>query len=102
MSLLSSNTLICFTAGCRKYRKKSEKYHTPQKGEANLKFGSLVLQHTSPKVAAGMADSVDMDQSDLGLHCLPRPVCPNSKVHYKFLAINFIPILNFTPKIPRK
>ena len=36
-----------------------------------------------PKDAAEMANSVDPDQivqeqSDLGLHCLPRPVCPKT------------------------
>ena len=37
----------------------------------------------SPKDADGKANSVDPDhqtaplkQSDLGLHCLPRPICP--------------------------
>ena len=29
--------------------------------------------------ADGMANSLDADQqSDLGLHCLPRPVCPKT------------------------
>ena len=28
----------------------------------------------SPKDAGGIANSVDPEQSDLGLHCLPRPV----------------------------
>ena len=39
----------------------------------------------SPKDADGMANSVDPDQtaqSDLGLHCLPRPVCPKTKDHF--------------------
>ena len=37
-----------------------------------------------PKDAEGIANSVDPDQllleeqSDLGLHCLPRPVCPKT------------------------
>ena len=33
-----------------------------------------------PKDADGMANSVDSDQeqSDLGLHCLPRSVCPKT------------------------
>ena len=37
-----------------------------------------------PKEADGMANSVDPDQtllqkqSDLGLHCLLRPICPNT------------------------
>ena len=31
------------------------------------------------KDADGMANSLDVDQqSDLGLHCLPRPVCPKT------------------------
>ena len=30
-----------------------------------------------------MANSVDLkEQSDLRLHCLPRPVCPDIKDHY--------------------
>ena len=38
----------------------------------------------SAKDVNEIADSVDPDQtapkeqSDLGLHCLPRPVCPNT------------------------
>ena len=36
-----------------------------------------------PKDAEGIANSVDPDQeqSDLGLHCLPRLVCPKTKEH---------------------
>ena len=39
------------------------------------------IEKLCPKGADGMANSVDPDQttleeqSDLGLHCLPRPVC---------------------------
>ena len=33
----------------------------------------------SPNDADGMASSVDPDQTaPLGLHCLPRPVCPKT------------------------
>ena len=41
-----------------------------------------------PKDADGLANSVDPDQtapplgSDLGLHCLPRPICPKTLDHY--------------------
>ena len=41
-----------------------------------------------PKDAYGMANSVDPDQtllqkqSDLGLHCLLRPICPNTQNLY--------------------
>ena len=35
-----------------------------------------------PKDVHRMANSVDPDQSDLGLHCLPRTVCLKTKGHY--------------------
>ena len=38
----------------------------------------------SPNDADGMANSVDSDQteqSDLGLHCLPRHICPKTQDH---------------------
>ena len=41
-----------------------------------------------PNDADEMANSVDPDQtapleqSDQGLHCLPRPVCPKTEEHY--------------------
>ena len=28
--------------------------------------------------ANGIANSEDPDQSDLGLHCLPKPICPKT------------------------
>ena len=31
-----------------------------------------------PNDAGRMANSVDLDQTALVLHCLPRPVCPNT------------------------
>ena len=34
----------------------------------------------SPKDADGMANSVDPDRSDLGLHCLLRPSCPKTYI----------------------
>ena len=35
----------------------------------------------SPNDADGMANSVDPDQqSDLGLHCLPRHICPKRPI----------------------
>ena len=37
---------------------------------------NIALMH--PKDADGMANSVDPDQSDLGLLCLLRPICPNT------------------------
>ena len=33
---------------------------------------------THPKDAHGMANNADSDQTDLDLHCLPRPVCLKS------------------------
>ena len=43
-----------------------------------------------------MADSVDPDQmplfvaSDLGLHCLLRPVCPNIKGNYGIQLLHYM------------
>ena len=38
---------------------------------------SVFLRVMHPKDAEGLANSVDPDQTaDLGLHCLPRPICP--------------------------
>ena len=39
----------------------------------------LYYRVMSPNDADGMANSVDPDQTaPLGLHCLPRPVCPKT------------------------
>ena len=44
---------------------------------------SFYYRLIGPKDADGMANGVDPDQqSDLGLHCLPRPVCPKTYEHY--------------------
>ena len=32
----------------------------------------------SQKGADGMENSVDPEDPDLGLHCLPRPICPKT------------------------
>ena len=36
----------------------------------------------SPNDADGMANSVDPDQTDLGLHCLPGHICLKTWDHY--------------------
>ena len=36
------------------------------------------LRVMHPKDAEGIANSVDPEQSDLGLHCLSIPVCPKT------------------------
>ena len=48
-----------------------------------------------PKDAEGMVNSVDpnQEQSDLGLHCLPRPVCLKTKDHLVLFRFCF-----FLPK----
>ena len=38
-----------------------------------------------PKDEEGIANSVDPEQYDLGLHCLPRPVCPKTSKQYGYL-----------------
>ena len=51
----------------------------------------------SPNDAGGMANSVDLleEQSDLGLHCLPRHIRPKTKHHYgiKYLGILLLSLL---------
>ena len=37
------------------------------------------LMDLPQKDANGIANSEDPEQSDLGLHCLPRPICPKTK-----------------------
>ena len=37
--------------------------------------------------ANGIANSEDPEQSDMGLHCLPRPVCLNTLDHYSMPLI---------------
>ena len=55
---------------------------TPEKiAVITLRFEQHRIMH--PKDGDGMVNSVDPDQtvpeqSDLGLHCLPRPVCPKT------------------------
>ena len=62
-----------------------------------LKFEQGGFTVVCPTDEEGVANSVDPDQtapleqSDLGLHCLPRPVCPKSLEHYSrsFREIHF-------------
>ena len=55
------------------------------KDDGTVKFYNAIM---CQKDADGMANSVVPDQtapqeqSDLGLHCLPRPICPNIQNFY--------------------
>ena len=40
------------------------------------------------KHANGIANSEDADQSDLDLHCLPRPICPKTYDHYGIVSLS--------------
>ena len=42
----------------------------------------------SPNDADGMANSADPDQTALGLHCLPRHICPKTEDHYGVPPLN--------------
>ena len=44
--------------------------------------------------ADGIANNVDPDQSDLGLHCLPRPVCPKTQDHFSRIFSGAVVTLN--------
>ena len=41
-----------------------------------------------PKDADKIANSVDPDQT-LGLHCLPRPICPETEHRYDIFLVGF-------------
>ena len=43
-----------------------------------LKFEQGGFRVMRPKGAKGIANGVDPDQTALGQHCLPRPVCPKT------------------------
>ena len=73
------NTILLFIP----YYRKFPEYSDTQKICCNhSKIWTLWLYQrvTSPNDADGMANSVDSDQTapDLGLHCLPRSVCPKT------------------------
>ena len=65
-------------------------YHENPKISDTQKIAVMILKlklHSNgPKDADRTANSVEPDQtaprSDLGLHCLPRPVCPKTYNHY--------------------
>ena len=57
-----------------------------------------------PKDACRMAnrvgpDHTDQEQSDLGLHCLPRPISPKTLNHYGIAFISMILSLQQTTKV---
>ena len=41
-----------------------------------------------PEDAAGMANGADPDQSDLAMHCLPSPLCPDTYGKYYFPLVH--------------
>ena len=70
-------------------------FHTPENfAVIYLKFKQRgqILGYFHQKDANGIANSVDPDQtppleqSDLGLHCLPRPICPKRYIAHLFLT----------------
>ena len=62
------------------YRKTPKISDTPKLCCNHLKSWTrwLFLRVMHPKDAEGTANNVDPDQTALGLHCLPRPVCPKT------------------------
>ena len=68
-----------------KYRKFPKFSDTGKIGCNNSKIHTKRLNHSvmHPNGEDRMANSVDPDQTaDLGLHCLPRPIRPNTYDHY--------------------
>ena len=82
------------------YRKNSKNSDTLKNcGGNHPKIGTVLFYHRviGPKDADGMANSVDLDQtaplgaeSDLGPHCLPRPVCPKASEHINGTSISML------------
>ena len=58
-----------------------------------------------PKDADGMANSIDPDQlllqkqSGLGLHCLLRPICPNTIEFVRYLILAILMVKKKTAKV---
>ena len=79
---------IHFLSDCRNTVKKSKQTGHRKNCCSYPKIGTVSLYYIvmGPKDAEGIANSVDPDQtaleeqeqSDLGLHCLPRPFCPKT------------------------
>ena len=78
------------------YRKNPKTLDT-QKSYCKNNIILIHLVMDPPQDADRMVNNVDPDQtlirlqSELGLHCLPRPVCPKTYEHYGICFI-FIPI----------
>ena len=66
------------------YYRKNPKYSDTPKiccNHPKIRTRWLYQRVMHPKDAARIAKSVDPDQTaplDLGLHCLPRPICPKT------------------------
>ena len=57
------------------------KIRTPEKfAVITLKFeqGGFTIRVMHPKDVDRVANTEDPDQFELGLHCLPRPICPKT------------------------
>ena len=65
---------MCYVLAQKNYRKTSK---NSEIAIINLKVeqGGFILRVMRPNDAEGIAKSVD---PDLGLHCLPRPICPKT------------------------
>ena len=72
---------------------KTPKNRTPEKNDCNYpKIGLIWIFHRvmCQKDADGMANRVDLNQSDLGLHCLLRAVCSKINLGKITACINLI------------
>ena len=55
----------------------------------NFAQGCFIIDQCIKKVQMKWANSVDSEeQSDLSLHCLPRPICPKIEDHYGIIYIS--------------
>ena len=81
------------------YRKNPKNLDTRKNCCNHSKIWTKWLYHglMCPNGADGMANSVDPDQeqSDLDLHCLPRPVCPEMDHYSRMITALILGVLNF-------
>ena len=78
------------------YHKSPKVSDSQNVAEITIKFKQRGLSIEKVCLKGGMTNSVDPDQtapreeqSDLGLHCLPRRVCPKASKFQSFFTINF-------------
>ena len=74
------------------YRKNSKNwdtlnYHRDCPTNGIVAFYSAILRSKDSDRITNRVDTDQTEQSDLGLHCLLRPICPNISNYYGILTV---------------